>query len=197
MASKTGVMLGVVPWPNMHLHMYPWWVSHIVFFYGWWTEAPDQHCFDQHGNEATLLNIGSSESDRGTQFHFIAHHQHCKTRLQLSSNPMGSGGDDWGGGGVLHCSFHSRPTPSSSWAYTKTDSQADSEGECTGPKFPNSWNHKFFGDHNRITHFDAMQKNHVPRNTLMNSRIQETRGTRRKALGVKTVPTLVVRAKDG
>lgn len=38
-----------------------------------------------------LLNIGSSESNRGTQFHFCAH-QHCKTQMQLPSNRVGTSG---------------------------------------------------------------------------------------------------------
>ncbi len=122
-----------------------------------------------------LLNIGSSESDRGTQFPFIA-------KLDCNFRPIQWGRvGTIGEGGEYFTSRFIQGQPHHHEHYTKTDSQADSEGEWTGPKFPNSWNHKCFGDHNRITHLMRC-KIHVPRNTLMNEfKDRETRGTRRKA----------------
>jgi hypothetical protein len=55
-----------------------------------------------------LLNIGSSESNRGTQFHFSAH-QHYKTQLQLPSNRVGTSGKKRAGTSSALVSFKANP----------------------------------------------------------------------------------------
>jgi len=123
MATETGAMLGV-PWPNMHTYVPVVVVSHIVFFYRWWTEARPNMAMKP------LLNIGRSskwECSGGTQFHFSVH-EHCKTRWQLPSN--------WVGTSEYFASCFIQRQPHHE--HTKTDSEADSEGEWTGPEFSNS-----------------------------------------------------------
>jgi len=70
-----------------------------------------------------LLNIGSSESDRGTQFPFIA-------KLDCNFRPIQWGRvGTIGEGGEYFTSRFIQGQPHHHEHYTKTDSQADSEGE--------------------------------------------------------------------